>query len=87
MLSFSWNAPPKFGPLREKHTWVVVHLDPYGPHSCKVTLKHMGFSEQAGLDPDHSEGWKEVRSYFADAWPSVLDALKTHFETGEKQTK
>jgi uncharacterized protein YndB with AHSA1/START domain len=83
MLSFSWNAPPKFGSLREKRTWVVLHLEPYGGHATKVTLAHLGFAEQAAADPGNRAGWADIRAYFDDAWPSVLAALREHFETPE----
>lgn len=79
MLSFSWNAPPKFGSLREKRTWLVLHLEPHGGHATRVTLVHLGFAEQAAADPDNREGWSEVRAYFDNAWPMVLGALQDHF--------
>jgi hypothetical protein len=80
MLSFTWNAPPKFAYARTQHTWVVVHVEPYGPHSSKVTLKQMGFAEQAAASPEHVEEWKEVRAYFSNAWPNVLKALKEKYQ-------
>ena len=79
MLSFSWNAPPKFGDLRQKRTWVVLHLDPQGPHACRVRLDHLGFAEQAEGDPDRADDWALVRAYFDTAWPKVLGALREHF--------
>jgi uncharacterized protein YndB with AHSA1/START domain len=79
MVSFSWNAPPKFPYAREQRTWVLVRIDPHGPHSTKVTLKHMGFADEAGKSPEHAQEWKEVRAYFANAWPSVLKALQEKF--------
>jgi uncharacterized protein YndB with AHSA1/START domain len=79
MLSFSWNAPPSFGPLRRDRTWVVLRIDPFGPHQTKVTLKHLGFAEKAAADPDHARDWAGVRAYFLRAWPSVLSALTGHF--------
>ena len=71
MLSFSWNAPPDFGPLREQHTHVVVRLDPLGPGATKMTLTHMGFGE--------GSEWERLREYFDKAWPWVLDEITGHF--------
>lgn len=79
MLSFSWNAPPKFKWAREQHTWVVVNILPAGPHSSKVVLKQMGFAELAAASPEHAEEVKQVREYFNNAWPRVLAALKERF--------
>ena len=83
MLSFSWNAPPKFAHARTRYTWVVVYVDPYGPHQSKVTLRHLGFAEQATVDADFAGEWAQVRAYFQRAWPMVLDALRKHFESSE----
>ena len=81
MLSFSWNAPPKFAHARFKRTWVVVHVDPHGPHQSKVSLRHMGFAEQAAENEGFTQEWAHVRTYFARAWPSVLTALREHFQS------
>ena len=79
MLSFSWNAPPKFKWAREHHTWVVVKILPAGAHGSKVVLKQMGFAELAAAAPDHADEVKQVREYFSNAWPHVLEALKDHY--------
>jgi uncharacterized protein YndB with AHSA1/START domain len=83
MLSFSWNAPPKFGPLREERTWVVVRLESEAA-GTKVTLTHLGFAERAAEAPADREKWGEVRAYFSHAWPSVLAALQGHFAAPQK---
>jgi uncharacterized protein YndB with AHSA1/START domain len=80
MLSFSWNAPPKFAHARARHTWVVVNILPHGAHSSKVVLKHFGFAEQAKANPDHAEEWTQVRGYFKNAWGSVLAKLSDHYK-------
>ena len=80
MLSFSWNAPPKFAHARAEHTWVVLTIAPHGAHGSKVTLKHFGFAEQVAAHPDQAEEWKEVRGYFRKAWPNVLKALTEHYQ-------
>ncbi|MDM7914985.1 MAG: SRPBCC domain-containing protein [Candidatus Eisenbacteria bacterium] len=86
MLSFSWNAPPEFGPLREQHTWVVVRMQPEGEKATRVSLTHLGFEELAAGDPPNRDGWAEIRTYFDNAWPNVLAALVQHFEAdGERE--
>jgi uncharacterized protein YndB with AHSA1/START domain len=87
MLSFTWNAPPKFAHARAERTWVVVHVEPHGAHATKVTLKHYGFAEKAAEFPGHAGEWKEARAYFANAWPHVTGALKAKFGPGEKSAK
>ncbi len=80
MLSFTWNAPPKFAHARTLHTWVVVTIQPHGAHGSKVSLKHQGFAEMAGAHPEHQEEWQQVRTYFKAAWPRVLGALSDHYK-------
>jgi hypothetical protein len=46
-----------------------------------VTLEHLGFAEQAAENPDHKAEWEEVRGYFDQTWPKVLDALKAQERT------
>lgn len=84
MLSFSWNAPPQFPTAREKRTWIVLRIDPDGAHASRVTLRQMGFAEQAAADPAHAEEWAQVRAYFHRAWPSVLTALQERFRATAK---
>lgn len=79
MLSFQWNAPPKFEHARFIHTWVVVNFEELSPSRTRVDLTHLGFAENAADNPDHTEEWKQVRAYFTNAWPSVMNALTEHF--------
>ncbi len=81
MLSFSWNAPPKFPYARDKHTWVVLHVEPAGAHSARVELRHLGFAENNAAEPGHTEEWVGVRTYFQAAWPQVIAALERHLTT------
>ncbi|MBX3402844.1 MAG: SRPBCC domain-containing protein [Phycisphaeraceae bacterium] len=76
LLSFTWNAPPMFAHARSRHTWVVIRLDEAGPTRTRLRLSHLGFAGHAAAEPDHANQWKEVREYFADAWPRVLEALR-----------
>lgn len=80
MLSHSWNAPPKFAHARAERTWVVVEFEDLTPTTTRVRLTHLGFTQQAAQHADHADEWKEVRGYFANAWPRVLEALKAKWE-------
>jgi uncharacterized protein YciI/uncharacterized protein YndB with AHSA1/START domain len=71
MLSFEWNAPPTFGPLRQQRTWVVVTLKPVGADQVEVTLDHAGWG--SGAD------WDKLYAYFDEAWGFVLDRLGKKF--------
>lgn len=67
MLSFSWNAPPRFEE-REQHTWVVITFLP-GPSAgtTRLHLRHVGFGEGGR--------WPEVEAYFQNAWIRLLGAM------------
>jgi uncharacterized protein YciI/uncharacterized protein YndB with AHSA1/START domain len=71
MLSFEWNAPPKFGALRQQRTWVVVQFKAQGRDKVEVTLDHAGWGQ--GGD------WDELYLYFNDAWDYVLGRLAKKF--------
>lgn len=65
MLSFTWNAPPSLGAMRNEHTFVVIDFQPLGENLTRVSLRHDGFGE----GPE----WEPVREYFDPAWPWVMD--------------
>ncbi len=67
MLSFEWNAPPDFGPLRDKRTQVIVMLEKLADRSTRVTLTEHGWGE--------GEEWQKLYDYFDRAWGFVLDCL------------
>jgi uncharacterized protein YndB with AHSA1/START domain len=75
MLSFTWNAPPKFAAARAQRTVVVVEMEAEGPGRTVVRLTHHGFAEKAAADAEHAAEWREVRAYFARAWPRFLTAV------------
>lgn len=75
MLSYTWNANPKFEHARTKHTWVVLRFDELSAKRTRVRLDHLGFAEQAAVSPSHRHEWEQVREYFQNAWGKVLDAL------------
>lgn len=80
MLSFEWNAPPEFGDLRGRHTFVVVELEPVDRQETaaepltRVRLTHMGFGK--GAD------WGRLRDYFERSWRVVLTRLRERFDNG-----
>jgi uncharacterized protein YndB with AHSA1/START domain/uncharacterized protein YciI len=74
MLSYEWNAPPKFGPLRYVYTRVVLLFEPVGSDSVRVRFTHLGW----GSGP----AWDEVYSYFDRAWTYVFANFQRRMETG-----
>jgi uncharacterized protein YndB with AHSA1/START domain len=73
MLSFTWDAPPKYPELRKQRTVVVIRLEKSGDKKTKVILSHMGWGK--GTD------WDEVYNYFTAAWSTfVLPNLKYSLE-------
>ena len=74
MLSFSWNAPPKFPAVRKVPTWVIVELQEQGAGICSVCLTHLGWQE--------GDDWDEVYDYFDKAWDLVLMRLAYRFSNG-----
>jgi uncharacterized protein YndB with AHSA1/START domain/uncharacterized protein YciI len=71
MLSFTWNAPPKFPEARRYRTRVVLQFADAGPGQTRVTLTHLGWGEDKMWDP--------VYDYFDAAWSSVLTNLQSRF--------
>lgn len=82
MLTYDWNAPPKFAHARQHRTWVVIMLAPVGDKETKVRLVHLGWDEMEKANPDHVEEWKQVHEYFTNAWTMKLGHLKRRFESG-----
>jgi len=85
MLSFTWNAPPKFAHARSRYTWVVVRFTEPAVTRTFVRLDHLGFAEQAADNPDHRAEWEEVRAYFQRAWGMVLDKMKEQESKGAEE--
>ena len=75
MLSFSWNAPPKFKEVRESEykTWVVIEFKEINNQKTEIKLTHLGWID--GIQ------WNEVFEYFNDAWESVLNHLEESIKT------
>lgn len=74
MISFEWNAPPSFGPLRDIRTRVVLQFEPVGTDSVKVVFHHLGWGD--------SKEWDAVYDYFDKAWSYVLGNFKKRFDSG-----
>jgi uncharacterized protein YndB with AHSA1/START domain len=74
MLSFTWNAPPKFPEIRRQRSFVVLRFEPLSDTSTRVRLVHEGFGE--------GDAWGQVHEYFLQAWPTVLKRLAQRFESG-----
>lgn len=75
MISFSWNAPPKFEFARQQRSWVVVTFEELAPARTRVRLRHLGFAELSARFPEHSKEFVQTRAYFQRAWEMVLDKL------------
>jgi uncharacterized protein YndB with AHSA1/START domain len=71
MLSFSWNAPPRFAEERKYRTWVVITFDPIGENQTFVRLTHLGF----GKGPK----WAEFKQWSDASWAGLLKRLGEHF--------
>jgi len=71
LIVFTWNAPTKFGPLRNERTYVMVRFDDAADGATRVRLTHFGW--RAGRD------WDEVYGYFDKAWDHVLGQLMKRF--------
>ena len=84
MISFEWNAPPKFAHARPQKTWVVVTFQSIDANHTRVRLVHLGWDEMKAKNPDHIAEWDQVTAYFEAAWPKVLGWMKQRFEEGPR---
>ncbi len=65
MLSFSWNAPPKFAHARGRLTWVVLRFEELSGSQVRVKLSHLGWREMKTAHPEHVDEWDQVYEYNA----------------------
>jgi uncharacterized protein YndB with AHSA1/START domain len=72
ILSFDWNAPPKFPEIRKQRTCVVIRLQPAGEGKTRVLLDQHGWGQ--------GEQWDAVYKYFDSAWDFVFNHLKERFD-------
>ncbi|HVZ94346.1 MAG TPA: SRPBCC domain-containing protein [Phycisphaerales bacterium] len=84
MVSFTWNAPPKFASVRNgaERTMVVVEMRPITAMHTKVTLVHHGWPRKDASLANIDE-WNGTFEYFKNAWPSVMKALGERFKPKE----
>lgn len=80
MISFSWNAPPQFAHARQQRSHVVVELRAVTDSSTEITLTNLGFDALAAAFPEQADEYRQVRAYFAAAWPRVLGWFVEHFK-------
>ena len=66
-LLITWNAPPKFGALRDERTFVLVTFDPVAANQTRVRLTHFGWRE--------GKEWNDIYAYFDNAWSTVFKRL------------
>ena len=71
MLSFEWNAPPKYPNVRKEKTWCVLFFDKLDLNSTKIRFYQLGWQE--------GEEWDQVYDYFEKVWDYVLENLKKIF--------
>jgi uncharacterized protein YndB with AHSA1/START domain len=74
MLTFEWNAPPEFGPLRGQHTLMVILFSEYKSGEVTVSLYQHGWGR--------GEAWDKLYDYFDRAWGYVLKNLQQRFIDG-----
>ncbi len=73
MLSFTWDAPPKYPDIRKQRTSVVLRFIKLSENRTKLLFTQTGWGE--GKD------WDEVYNFFIPAWGGqVLPFLKYSLE-------
>jgi uncharacterized protein YndB with AHSA1/START domain len=73
MISFTWDAPPKFPDIRKQRTVVVLRFFKSAESKTIVTLHHLGWGT--------GNEWDEVFHYFTNTWATfVLPNLKYSLE-------
>ena len=71
-IAFEWNAPPSYPEVRKQKHQVLIQLEPAGEGQTRVTLTSLGFGT--------GQQWKDVHTYFENAWDTVLNRLKATVE-------
>lgn len=73
MISFTWDAPPKYPEIRKQRTVVIIRFFKNGDSKTIVTLHQMGWGT--------GKEWDEVFNYFSATWATfVLPNLKYSLE-------
>ena len=74
MLSFTWDAPPRFPGARRQRTTVVIRLEALAAGGTRVWFEQTGWGRGGQ--------WDETFEYFTSAWKSVLALLARRFAEG-----
>ena len=74
MLSFTWDAPPRFPEARRQRTTVVIRLEALAAGGTRVWFEQTGWGRGGQ--------WDETFEYFTSAWKSVLALLARRFAEG-----
>jgi uncharacterized protein YndB with AHSA1/START domain len=74
MISFQWNAPPKYPEVRNGGTWVVVQIRAEGTGRTHVTVTHLGWKE----GPE----WDRAYVHFIRGWGGLMKRLERRFTEG-----
>lgn len=75
MLAFEWNAPPRFGDLRNQRTCVILTFKDLGDGRTQIDFTQAGWGD--------SPQWDELYNYFDRAWSVVLDRLASHLSSAK----
>jgi uncharacterized protein YndB with AHSA1/START domain len=75
MLTFTWDAPPKFPDVRAQRTIVIMRFKKLSDTKTLVTSRQIGFGTGGN--------WDVIFDYFKNAWGGfVLPNLKYSLEVG-----
>jgi uncharacterized protein YndB with AHSA1/START domain len=74
LVSFTWDAPPRFPEARRQRTTVVIRLEALADGATRVWLEQTGWGRGGQ--------WDETFEYFTSAWKSVLALLARRFAEG-----
>ncbi len=67
MLSFEWNAPADFGPLRDRRTQIILMFESLSGERTRLTLSEHGWGT--------TDEWEKLYQYFDRAWEVVFEYL------------
>jgi uncharacterized protein YndB with AHSA1/START domain len=74
MLSFTWNAPPKYESAGPRATWVVLRLESPSATRTRVWIDHLGFAEAAAGGASRTEV-EAARTAQRAWWERILTEL------------
>jgi uncharacterized protein YndB with AHSA1/START domain len=74
LLTFTWDAPPKYPSVRAQRTVFEIRLAPDGAAQTRVTFTQSGFG--------NGGEWDGTFEYFRGGWALVAAALQYRFDVG-----